>query len=397
MEFPVSEAVKRMRPSATLAAMQAANDLRAQGFDVIDLSVGEPDFDTPEYIKRYAVKALEEGFTKYTPTAGVKKLRDAIRGYYRREFGAKFEDNQIVASTGGKQAIFNAVCALVNPSDEVLIVQPYWVSFPEMIAFTGAKFTEIKTEETDFVLTAEQVRRAITERTKLIIINSPSNPSGRVIPPAEFRKIVEVCVEKGVYIISDECYQTFVYSPAEVFSLASLDEKQREYVCIAGTLSKTYAMTGWRIGFTIADAAWSKAIARLQSHSTSHPTSFVQVACADALDDIENSEKSLREMIGEYERRRAWLIPQLQSIEGFECASPEGAFYAFPNVRGVFNDQIKSSNDLSQALLRDAHVVVTDGKDFGADGFIRISYAASIEKLEEAVRRIKKLTAELKK
>ncbi len=329
--FPVSEAVKRMRPSATLAAMQAAKDLKASGVDVIDLSVGEPDFDTPQHIKDYASEALQIGVTKYTPTAGIKSLQTAIAGFYEREFGAKFEANQIMATTGGKQAIFNAVCAITNPDDEVLLHQPFWVSFPEIVNFTGAKIVEIETESTEFVLTAAQVRATITPKTKLIIINSPGNPSGRVIPAAEFRRIIEICAEAGVFVVSDECYLKFVYQPNQMFSVAMLPAELREFVCIAGSFSKTLAMTGWRVGYSIANESWTRSMTKLQSHSTTHPTSFAQAACAAAFENWNETQKSLDSMLAEYARRREFLIPALRSIRGFKCAEPEGAFYAFPD------------------------------------------------------------------
>lgn len=384
-----------MRASATLAAMQAAKDLKDAGADVIDLSVGEPDFDTPQHIKDYAIRALQRGVTKYTPTAGLRSLQTAVCNFYEREFGARFEVNQIVATSGGKAGLFNAVCALVNPGDEVLLPQPYWVSFPEMVNFTGARFVEIATEDTDFVLTAEQVRRQITPRTKLLIINSPNNPSGRVIPAQEFQKIVEVCAEKNVFVISDECYQQFVYPPAAVFSTASLPAELQRFVCICGSFSKTFAMTGWRAGYTIANADWTRAMTRLQSHSTTHPTAFVQEACAEALDNWTDTQKSLHQMLAEYGRRRAFLIPALRQIPGFKCSEPEGAFYAFPDVRDCLNERVKTSAEFSDLLLKRAHVVATDGAGFGAPGFVRISYATAFERLQEAVERIEALVKDL--
>ena len=394
--FPVSESVKRMHPSATLAAMQKAAELRESDADVIDLSVGEPDFDTPTHIKNYAIEALNRGVTKYTPTVGLKPLQKAIQGFYEREFNVSFETNQIMATAGGKQAIFNAVCALANPGDEVLLHKPYWVSFPEIVNFTGARVVEIDTEETGFVLNAEQVRNSITDKTKLIIVNSPGNPSGRVIPPAEFRKIVEVCAEKNVFVVSDECYARFVFPPAEIFSTAMLPKDLQQFVCIAGTFSKTFAMTGWRVGYTVANAEWTKAMNKLQSHSTSHPTSFAQAACADALENWEETKNSLDRMLAEYARRRAYLIPALRDICGFQCSEPEGAFYAFPDVRCYLNDQIKTSADFADLLLREAYVVTTDGSGFGVPGFIRISYATKFERLKEAIERIKNVIGNLK-
>ena len=246
--FPVSDNVAEMKASSTLAAMQTAEAMRAAGIDVVDLGAGEPDFDTPQNIKDAAAAAMQAGKTKYTPTAGVRDLQQAIIGFYQREFGAAYERNEVMATAGGKQAVFNAVVSLINPGDEVLIPKPYWVTFPEIVTFARGKSVFIETAENDFVLTADMVRRAITPKTRLIILNSPSNPSGRVIPPAEFRQIMEIVLEHDLYAISDECYLRFVYSPAEVFSAASMRPELRRRLCIAGSFSKTYARTGWRVG-----------------------------------------------------------------------------------------------------------------------------------------------------
>ncbi len=395
--FTASRNVQKMQSSSTMKAAQAAAQLREEGHDVIDLTLGEPDFQTPKFIKDYAWEGLQKGLTKYTPTAGLKSFQEAIAGFYALEFGTKFSPKEIVAACGGKQALFNAACTLLNPGDEVLIPKPYWVTFPEIVNFTDAKNVFIETEETGFVLTAEQVKNSITDKTRLLILNSPNNPTGRVIPPDEMRKIVEVCAENEVYVLTDECYLFFVYPPAEVFTSASLPEELRKYVCVAGSFSKTYAMTGWRIGYTIANEEWSNQMSKLQSHSTSHPTSFVQYACARAMENYADSKRAVNSMLSEYKIRKSWLIPALQTIEGFECAEPEGAFYAFGDVRQMLSDKFKTSADVSDLLLNEAHVVVTDGKGFGADGFLRISYATSIENLQRAVERMKNLLNSEKK
>lgn len=391
MSFPVSENVAKMKGSSTLIAAQMAADLRAKGIDVLDLSVGEPDFDTPEFIKRFAWKGLETGYTKYTATAGLAQFRRSIVDFYASRFGAEISVDQVAAACGGKQALFNAACTLLDPGDDVLIPKPYWVTFPEIAAFCRANSVFIETEETGFVLTADQVARSITDKTKLIIINSPNNPTGRVIPPEEMRSIVEACADRGVYILTDECYLFFAYPPASPFSLASLPKELRDYVCVAGSFSKTFAMTGWRIGYTIANAEWTKAMVKLQSHSATHPTSFVQYACAKALDDIEQTLTAVNAMTSEYERRKNWLIPQLNSIKGFSCEMPEGAFYAFVDVRGMLGNEFTSSADIADKLLREAYIAVTDGEGFGADGFLRFSYATSMENLERAVSKLKEM------
>jgi aspartate aminotransferase len=387
--FSVSENVSRMQSSATMAAMQAADNLRAAGANVCDFGAGEPDFDTPENIKEAAERAMRAGRTKYTANAGIRELQRSIIDFYGREFGADYQPNEVMATAGGKQAIFNAVVTLLNSGDEALIAKPYWVTFPEIAVFAGAKPVCIETEETDFVLSAEQVERAITPRTKLLILNSPCNPSGRVLPPAEFRKIMELTSERGIYVVSDECYLRFVYPPGEVFSAASLPAELRSRLCIAGSFSKTYAMTGWRVGYALAPADWTKAMLKVQGHSTSNTNSIAQWAAVEALT---GPQESVGVMLAEYTRRRAWLLNALHEIPGIKCSEPEGAFYAFPDVRGCLQKDLKTSGDFAQKLLEEEHTVVTDGAGFGAEGFVRISYATSMEQIQEGVARIKRFT-----
>ncbi|MDX6531306.1 MAG: aspartate aminotransferase [Blastocatellia bacterium] len=384
--FPVSENVAEMKASSTLAAMQAADAMRAAGVDVVDLGAGEPDFDTPQNIKDAAAEAIRAGKTKYTATGGIRELQQAIIGFYQREFGAAYERNEVMATAGGKQAVFNAVVSLINPGDEVLIPKPYWVTFPEIVTFARGKSVFIETEENDFVLTADMIRKAITPRTRLIILNSPSNPSGRVIPPTEFKQIMELVAEHDLYAISDECYLRFVYPPATVFSAASMRPELRRRLCIAGSFSKTYAMTGWRVGYSLANAEWTRAMLKVQGHSTSNATSISQAAATEALN---GPQDSVATMLAEYARRREWLLGALNNIPGLRCPEPEGAFYAFPDVRGCFKGKVHTSADFANALLEMEQTVVTDGAAFGAEGFLRISYATSMERLEEGVKRIR--------
>ena len=385
--FPVSENVSRMQSSATMAAMQAADNLRAAGANVCDFGPGEPDFDTPDNIKQAAERAMRAGRTKYTPSAGIRELQRAIIDFYRKQFGAEYQPNEVMATAGGKQAIFNAVVTLLNPGDEALIAKPYWVTFPEIAVFAGAKPVFIETDETDFVLSPEQVERAITPRTKLLILNSPCNPSGRVLPPSDFRRIMELTSERGIYVVSDECYLRFVYPPGEVFSAASLPSELRSRLCIAGSFSKTYAMTGWRVGYALAPADWTKAMLKVQGHSTSNTNSIAQWAAVEALT---GPQGSVSVMLAEYTRRRAWLLDALREIPGLKCSEPEGAFYAFADVRGCLQKDLKTSGDFAQKLLEEEHTVVTDGAGFGAEGFLRISYATSMEQIQEGVARIKR-------
>lgn len=389
--FPVSRHVSEMQTSSTFKAMQAAANLREQGYNVIDLTVGEPDFPTPQFIKDLAIEGLEKGYTKYTAAAGMKPFVESVAEFYDAQFGASITPSEIAASCGGKQALFNAVCTLLGEGDECLIPKPFWVSFPEMVTFTGAKSVFIETEETNFVLSADQVKDAITDKTKLLIVNSPSNPSGRVIPGDEMTKIIELCAERNIYVLTDECYLFFVYPPMEVFTSAVLPKELREFVCVAGSFSKTYAMTGWRIGYTIAPEAWTKQMIKLQSHSATHPTSFVQYACARALERREESMNAVQGMLDEYKRRRDYFVPELNKINGLKCEMPEGAFYAFLDVRDLTGEKFAKSEDVADYLLKEAQVVTTDGAAFGAEGFLRLSYATSMENLETAVERMKKL------
>ncbi len=390
--FRESANVAKMQASSTLAAMQAADALRSEGVTVFDFGAGEPDFDTPDNIKRAAEEAMRGGKTKYTPTAGTRLVQQAIIDFYKREFGTAYERNEVMTTSGGKQAIFNAVVSLINPGDEVLIAKPYWVTFPEVVAFAGGLPVYIETEESGFVLSAEQVQRAITPRTKLIILNSPSNPSGRVIPPEEFQRIMEVLSERGIYVISDECYLRFVYPPAEVFSAASLPDELRSRLCIAGSFSKTYAMTGWRIGYALASPAWTKAMLKVQGHSTSNANSIAQSAAVEALN---GSQESVAGMLAEYTARRSWLLSALREIPGLACNEPEGAFYAFPSVKACLGGEVRTSGDFAQRLITEKQTVVTDGAAFGAEGYLRISYATSMSQLQEGIGRIRSFVERL--
>ena len=392
ISFPVSERAKRTHLSSTAAVVMAADALRAQGVNVLDLGVGEPDFATPDHIKQAAKQALDGNFTKYTSTSGIAPLRQAICDSINAQFGSDYALDQCCVVGGGKQAIFNAVMALINPGDDVLLEKPCWVSFPEIVRFADGNVVWIETEPTDFHLTAAQVKAAITPKTKLLIVNSPSNPTGRVIAPREFQKIVEVAAEHGVWVISDECYLQLVYPPQQPFSAAALPPELRARVLIAGSLSKTYAMTGWRVGYTLGMRGWITEVLKVQSHSATHTSSISQKAAVVALTA---SQSCVQEMLVEYQRRADWLIPALSEIPGISCSPPEGAFYAFPNVKSLMaHGGFATSKEVADELLNKYAVVVTDGAAFGAEGYLRLSYATSLDVLQEAVTRIRQMVAD---
>jgi aspartate aminotransferase len=386
--FAPAARVAGMSMSKTMAVSALADQLRRAGADVIDLGAGEPDFPTPENIRRAAAEAIESGHTKYTAAAGTPNLKQAICDRFATDFGVRYEPAEVLAAAGAKQVIFNAIATLIEPGDDVLVAKPYWVTFPEAVTFAGGRTIWIETEDQGFRLTAEAVERALTSRSKLLLINSPSNPSGLVVPPDEFEKIVALAASRGLWVISDECYCQFVYQPVRPSSAMTLPEALRRRVIIAGSLSKTYAMTGWRIGYALGPREWIKAMTCVQSHSTSNPTSISQQAAIEALT---GSQDSVAQMLRAYGERRNWLIPALNDLPGVTCAMPEGAFYAFPNIKGTG----LSSEEITTRLLEKAQVAVTPGDAFGAPGYLRLSYATSLQKLEEGVKRVRGVLAAL--
>ncbi|MEK6286425.1 MAG: pyridoxal phosphate-dependent aminotransferase [Acidobacteriota bacterium] len=390
--FKESENVAGMEVSSTLAVLMEAERLRTEGVDLIDLGAGEPDFPTPRNVKDAAELAIETNFTRYTATSGIAPLRTAITEMMRRDFGANYDPSEVVVTMGGKQALFNAMATLLNPGDEVLIPSPYWVTFPEIVKFLRARPVFIDTEPNEFLLTADAVSSAITPNTRLLIINSPNNPTGRIVPPAEFHRIVEVAAANNIWVISDECYLYFAYPPAELFTAGQLPEALRSRVMICGSFSKTHAMTGWRLGFGLGPKQWIQAMLKVQSHSTSNANSITQKAAVEA---AIGPQDSVRSMISEYMRRRDWVVPAFNGIEGIECAMPEGAFYVMPNVKRLLGGRVRDSIELSKLLLEESRVVVTAGSAFGIEGYLRISYANSLEAIQEGVRRIAKVARAL--
>lgn len=391
--FTESAAVADMQVSSTLAVLMEAERLRAEGVSLVDLGAGEPDFPTPDNVKAAGERAIAENFTRYTATSGIAPLRKAIVDMMSRDFGASYEPSQAIVTIGGKQAVFNAMATLLNPGDDVLIPSPYWVTFPEITKFLRARPVYIDTAPNGFLLTAEMVRESITPRTRILIINSPNNPTGRIIPPAEYQKIVAAAAESDVWVISDECYLYFAYPPASPFTAAQLPEELRSRAMICGSFSKSHAMTGWRVGFGLGPRPWIDAMLKIQSHSTSNANSISQKAAVEAATGPQDAR---RHMLDEYKRRRDWLVPALNEIPGIRCSMPEGAFYVMPEVRGLLGGRARTSADFSKILLDEARIVVTDGAAFGIEGFVRLSYANSMEAIQEGVRRLAQVANSLR-
>ena len=383
--FPLSDRVNRISVSPTMAVLQAADQLKSKGVDVVDFGPGEPDFPTPENIKRAAVKALEENRTKYTPTPGIAPLRQAICDWHAAQLGSSYQPAECIVSAGGKQAIFNAVCSLVNSGDEVVIAAPYWVSYPDIVKYAGGRPVIVETRaEDNFIMRAADVENVLTPRTRMVIADSPSNPTGAVIPPEEFEKLFSLCRRQGIWLLSDECYSHFVYGNAKPFSVASL-QGGKERLIIVGSCSKTYAMTGWRVGYALAPQQLVAAMNKLQSQSTSNVTTMAQYAAVEAL---RGPMDSVSAMLAEYARRRERIVAGLRAIPGVTCTAPQGAFYVFPNISAHLNAAMPNDTAAARVLLEREHVAVVPGEAFGAPGYLRISYAASMERIEEGLRRL---------
>src|SRR5215469_894659 len=385
----LAERVKRIEPSATLVVLMEKEKLTSRGIDVVDFGPGEPDFPTPQHIKNAAIKAIEDNKTKYTPSGGVMPLRQAAVDWHAKYLGSTYAAKECIINCGGKHSLFNVIHALINSGDEVLILAPYWVSYPEIVKCADGTPVILETSaESGFIPRASEIEKAITPRTKILIVNSPSNPTGAVIPEDEFAKILDVARKRGVWVLSDECYSHFVYGSAKPFSIASLPGA-KDHVIISASLSKTFAMTGWRMGYTLAPQEISDAVLKLQSQSISNPTSIAQYA---ALEALRGGMESVQEMVGEFAKRRRRIIDGLRQVPGVSCHEPIGSFYVFPNVAGAVEENGGAASvdtlRVAKDLLERAHVVVIPGEAFGAPGYLRISYATSMERIEEGLRRL---------
>ena len=381
----LSERISRISVSTIATVLQKAEKLKVRDTKLADFGAGEPDFPTPDHIKKAAIKAIEEDFTKYTATGGIRELRQALVEKHAKDYGSNYTVEECLVTVGGKQAIFEAMSAALNDGDEVILPTPYWVTFLEIIKYAGGKPVLLETLESEnFAVHAKGVEKLLTPKTKLVVVNSPHNPTGAVVPPGEMEKLLALAVRHKLLLMSDECYSHFLYDGRKPFSLGS--SKERDHLLIVDSFSKTYAMTGWRVGFALGSRRLLANMLKLQSHSTSNPTSIAQKA---ALAAVEGPQAPVHAMLTEYRRRRDRLIEGLQSIPGIHCVPPHGAFYAYPNV-GYYlkKDGLGDTSVLASRLLEEAHVAVVPGTAFGTQEHIRISYATSLEHINEGIRRM---------
>ena len=399
MKNIISKSVAGISPSATEETSFLANQLKSQGIDIISFAQGEPDFDTPDNIKEAAISAIKAGFTKYTDVPGIPELRKAVAEKFKRENGIDYEPDQIIISNGGKQALYQVFRTICEVGDQVLIPTPCYVSYTEQIKLTGAEpiFFETK-EENNFRPTFEEVLANLTPRVKAFIINSPNNPTGSVIEKEQLEKIAKFLVEQGVYIITDEVYEHLVYDGCTHISVASLGKKEKEMSIIVNSVSKTYAMTGWRVGYAAGSREIIKAMNNLQGHAAGNVNSIAQKATVEALN---GNQESVIRMVKEYKKRREYMVKRLNQIKGVRCRYPDGAFYTFPNVTTLYGkkydgNMIRSDVDVAKFFLNKAHVAVVPGLAFNYSGHVRFVFAKSMEEIKEGLDRIERAIKDLK-
>ena len=389
MNYPIARRAASLSPSLTLVIDSKAKEMKAKGEDVVGFGAGEPDFDTPQHIKDAAAAALAAGFTKYTPSSGIPELRQAIVDKFQRENGLTYKPSQIIVSNGGKHSCYNVILATCQEGDEVIIPAPYWLSYPEMVKLAGATPVILETtDQTEFKVTPAQLRAAITSKTRLFILNSPSNPTGSVYTPDEIKALGDICVEKGVLIMSDEIYEHLTYDGAQVKSVASFSKAHYDHTIIVHGFAKAWSMTGWRLGFLAAPEPIAKAIDAIQSHSTSNPCSFAQKGGVAALT---GSQAHLPGWLAEYAKRRTRAWEMLNAMPGVSCVNSKGAFYLFPNISKT---GLKSA-DFCARLLEQEKVAAVPGIAFGADDYIRISYATSLANIEKGLGRMDRFVRSL--
>jgi len=391
--------VLNLKPSATMAITAKAKELKSKGVDVVSFGAGEPDFDTPEHVKERGIKAIVDGFTKYTVVGGIVELKLAIVNRLKKDYNLEYETNEIIVSCGAKHTIYNLTQALFEGGDEVIIPAPYWVSYPEQIALTGAKPVIVDTKEEDgFKLNVEDLKHSITKNTRALILNYPSNPTGATYLENELKEIVDIAMESGLTIISDEIYDKIIYGNIKHVPVSTLGEEIKKATILVNGVSKSYSMTGWRIGFAAGDKDVIGAMEKLQGQSSSNATSISQMAALEAYSGPHDEVERRRE---EFETRKGYIVNRLKNIKGFKCFNPQGAFYVFPNITGFFGKkyngkEITNSLDFTEFLLVDAKVAVVPGLPFGSDNNIRISYATSMEEIEKGLDRIEEAVSKLK-
>ena len=392
----LSQRSEKVAPSSTLAITAKINSMQAEGIDIVKFAAGEPDFDTPEYIKEAAVEALRNGFTKYTPVPGIGELRDAIVEKFKRDNGLVYSPSQIIVSCGAKHSIYNILQAICNPGDEIIFAAPYWVSYPEMVKLADATPIVVETTaDQNFCMQAEQIESVLSDRTKAIIISSPSNPTGTVYDAPTLAHIGELALKHQFYVISDEIYEALLYDNLKHQSIASLNEAVQEITFVVNGVSKAYSMTGWRIGYTAGPEKAIQAMSRIQSHSTSNPTSIAQIG---ALTALSASQEAVEEMRRAFEDRRNFICQRFDEIEGVTYAKPQGAFYIFPDVsahygRNIDGKSVNGSLDMTAYLLDNARVGVIPGSASGADNHLRLSFATSMDEIDTGLDRIKRALA----
>ncbi len=392
----ISKKASGISPSPTLAIDSKFKAMKANGEDVVGFGAGEPDFDTPQYIKDAAIEAINSGFTKYTPAAGTLQLREAVAAKFLKDNGVEYSAQNIVISNGAKHSLVNAFTAICNPGDEVIVPAPFWVSYPEMIKLADGVPVILQTkEENDFKATAADFEKMLTPKTKAIVLNSPSNPTGMVYTKSELEAIAEFAVKNNVYVISDEIYEKLIYE-GEHISIASFGEEIKNLTIIINGVSKTYAMTGWRIGFAAANAEVAKAMANVQSHAASNPNSIAQAATLAALG---GGEDEIEMMKSHFVKRRDYMVDEINKIEGVSCKKPQGAFYIMMNIADIcgktlYGKTIENADDFAELFLNKARVAVVPGTGFGAPEYVRWSYATAVENIEEGLARLKKFLAE---
>ncbi|MEK6690359.1 MAG: pyridoxal phosphate-dependent aminotransferase [Nitrospirota bacterium] len=393
----LSKRVSGIKPSPTLEIDAKARALKSQGIDIIGFGIGEPDFNTPDNIKETAIKAIRDGFTKYTAVSGIDELKDAIIEKFKKDNDLNYDRSEIIVSCGAKHSLYNIAQAIFNPGDEILIPAPYWVSYPDQVILNDATPVIVKTGN-DFLLTPEGLKEKITPKTRAIILNSPSNPTGMAYDKKSLESIAEIAVRHKIYIISDEIYEKIIYDGFEHISIASLGKEIKAITLVANGVSKAYSMTGWRIGYTAGPKEIISAMSNIQSQSTSNPASVSQKAAIEAL---RGPQDSVKKMVEEFDRRRKYMVKRLNRMEGVSCIMPRGAFYAFPNVSSFYGKNfdgkvIKDSYDMAGYLLEEAKVAIVPGDPFGADEYIRLSYATSMENIEKGLNRIEESLRKLR-